>query len=213
MKTLIVHFQETGGYRIVTDISRPAVNAEATRRRIAAETDLAPYRGLPPGAYKKKMEDLFYEKAVYLNPGPNTLAVTEEEGARLEEKRKALGVHERLTTGGGVIPDFRGVEYWYCKDGEWLSGQTGEAGVGLPAGAIPAGERTEELLKIIAGQAEARRVQNLSEEEREKEKKSATDAAKAQARNMKEEAEIAGEDFDAPAWFRERRAEIGAKYG
>jgi hypothetical protein len=212
MKTFIVHFRETGGYKIITDFSRLAVNAEATKRRVAEEVDLAPYRGLPPEAYKKKTEEIFYEKAVYLNPGPNTLAVTDGEGLVLEEKKKALGAHECLTVEGIVIPDFRDTKYWYRENGEWKSARIEAVGVGLPKGAHEAGKIPEEAGKAIAEQEEANRVRDLPPEEKDKEKAAALEAAKAQARIRKEEAEIAGEAFDAPAWFREKKAEIENKY-
>jgi hypothetical protein len=215
MKEFIAHYAESGGRRIITGRSRLTVNAVATRRRIAAEADLSVYRNLGAEEYKRKMESLFYEKAVYLDPGPgiSALPMTAEEDGELQARLAALGPHECLTDAGEALPDFRGVEYWRCENGEWRSARIEEAGAELPAGAVPAGELTDELRKIIAGQEEARRITNLTVEEREREKKGRLDAARARARALREEAEIAGEDFDAPAWYRQRKAETEAEYG
>jgi hypothetical protein len=65
----------------------------------------------------------------------------------------------------------------------------------------------------IAEQNEAERLANLTPDQIASEKEAALTAAKREVRNLKEEAEIAGESFDAATEYRLRKSKIEKKYG
>jgi hypothetical protein len=167
------------------------------------------------------------DKIAY-SPPTNGVLISDEEAVPLELKIEELrkkkdekdehgktnprAGHERIANDGQTIPDWRGVSYWIKQDETWVHAAIEHIGVALPSGAVLQEELTPDQNNEIREQQEAARLAALTPDQKAAEKENALNTAKTTARIKKEEAEVADEEFNAKAWFQQRKAEIEAKY-
>jgi hypothetical protein len=213
MKKPYVRYTNLDGYRVVQEIFDCPINLEATRARIVKEVDLEVYKKMPANAYKQAMQDLFYEKAIYLNPGINTEALTISRAESLQEKLRTLGKHQVLSLDSGqTIQDYRGQEFWTKNEGRWEKSIIARLGEAIPEGSFVYDALPDAGKKEIEKQIEAERIKKLSAEEKKNEHAAALDAALNDADTRERKARITREVFDASAWYKAKKAEIDLKY-
>jgi len=123
-----------------------------------------------------------------------------------------LGSHEKLQLSGDTITDLRNTEYWIEQAGVWGKHKIECLGETLPQNAVLPDELSQTQQQEIAEQNEVTRLANLTPDQRIEEKETALAVAKREVRYLKEEAEIAGEPFDAAKEFQLRKAKIKEKY-
>jgi hypothetical protein len=71
---------------------------------------------------------------------------------------------------------------------------------------------TAEQQTEIAEQQESERIAGLTGEQKATEKQARLDALAEEADKLSRRAQIQGRDFDAAAWYAEKRDEVEAKY-
>jgi hypothetical protein len=205
-------FTEIDGYKVVTQLCEWPINAEATRAKLNAEVDPENYKKLAPEIYKRTMEELFFQKAVYLSLGENAVEATKKEFEALSPVFAALKTSERMTVSGDTIPDIRGTEYWKKVDGRWEKRKIEKIGVHLSADEYTQDSLGEEFQKEIAVQNEAERLAGLTDEAKVREKEAAIEAALTEVDTLERKARIRDIPFDAQKAFKEKVAEIESKY-
>jgi hypothetical protein len=203
MKAL--NFQVIDGYEIVTLISRPEIDPQETQKRV--EMLLVEHPELT-----KTESELYSEYAVHAHGIANQRLVEDTVGDDFEASLSTLDEHEKLLSSGEKIADWRNTEFW-IKDQVWKKQKIECLGETIPADGILEKDLNASQRTKIGEEGEHRRILALTPEHRAKEKNDRLNAAKREATLLKSDAEIAGEDFNAPAWFQAKKAEIEAKYG
>jgi regulator of protease activity HflC (stomatin/prohibitin superfamily) len=118
-----------------------------------------------------------------------------------------------LQLSGNTIADWMNTEYWIKQDGVWNKQKIERMGETLLQNAVVPEELSQtQQQHEIAEQNEAERFANLTLDQKAEEKEAALTAAKREVRILKEEAEIAGEPFDAATEYQLRKTRIEKKY-
>jgi len=215
----IINFAEIENYQIITSIGNASPDPEETNNK--AEAVIAEN---PDILLNKSKEELLVENVVFARLSQGQKYVDDTEGEKLEGIFDNLGLHEKLLLEGSTIADLRNTEYWIEQAGVWEKHKIESIRQTLPPNAVWPDELTEtqqreiteqenaERQKIIE-QEEAERITNLTPEQRNKEIEQVLTVAKREVRYLKEEAEIAGEPFDAVTEYQLRKAKIEEKYG
>jgi hypothetical protein len=231
MKALIL--QIIDGFEVVIGVSNPTIDPVETENAvnlILSEN--------PDIKKTKTLEELYAENAVPAHNIPNQKLVEDSEGGefqaaldRLSGHKEPLSSgetadegdesqstsdkpdnHKKLLSSGAIIDDWRNTEYW-VKGQTWEKQKIETLGETPPADGILEENLTESQRKEMAEEKEIKRISKLTPEKRNTEKQDRLNALKREATLLKSDAEIAGETFDAPAWFQEKKAELEAKYG
>jgi hypothetical protein len=205
MKTLF--FQIIDGYEIVVGISNPTIDPEDTRKKV--DSILAEN---PDLAKTKTEEELYSEYAVFAHNVPYQKLVEDAAGEDFQTALAILNDHEKLLSSGEKIADWRNANFWK-KDPTWKKETIKRLGETIPADGFLEEDLDETQRKEIAEEEEVRRIAGLTPEQKNKEKEALLNAAKREATLLKSDADIAGEQFDASAWFRGKKADIEEKYG
>jgi hypothetical protein len=203
----VLHLQIIDGYEIVTRVSLPAVDPEKTKAGIDSLLSENPELG-----NAKTEGELYAEYAVPARGATNQRIVEDAAAAGFEAALAALGEREKLLSSGGKIADWRNVEFW-VKGQKWEKQKIGRLGEAIPEGGVPGKDLSDSQWAEIAADEETGRISGLTPEQKEKEKNDLINAAKREATLLKSDADIAGEPFDAPAWFQAKKAGIEMKYG
>jgi hypothetical protein len=190
------------------------ISAEEARRNQAKANVGVEEQNLRPvlEAIEAARPRLYAEAAVYFPPQEGEKHLSPAEEADLAGKWAALGEHEALTLTGEIIPDWRGAEYHLKTAGTWEKAKVERIGETLPEEAILPGDLTADQRAEIAGQEEAGRIAALDPEAKEAEKQARLDALADEADRLSRRAAIQGTEFDAAAWYRERKGPIEEKY-
>jgi hypothetical protein len=195
------------GYEIVTGVSLPAVDPEATRNKVSFILSENPdLKNI------KTAEALYAENVVFALCGPAQRAVEDQEGDVFQAALENLGGHEKLLSSGEPVDDWRNAEYW-VKNQAWEKQKIEQLGEKVPANGVLPENLTAPQQREIHEEQDLKRIAGLTLDERAAEKQERLNAAKREATLLKSDAEIAGEEFDASAWFQAGKAEIEAKYG
>jgi hypothetical protein len=205
MKAL--NLQIIDGFEIVTSVSKPTIDPVETEERVN------PILSENPALKNTKtLEELYADNAVPAHNIPNQKLVEDSEGDEFQTALDKPGDHKKLLSTGETIDDWRNTEYW-VKGQTWTKQKIETLGETLPADGILEEDLTESQRKEIAEEKEIERISKLTPEERATEKQDRLNALKREATLLKSDAEIAGEDFNALAWFQAKKAEVEAKYG
>jgi hypothetical protein len=196
-----------GVVKVVKGFSDRTIDPVGTQKRI----DEA--KVLDPNLNNIKETTLFKTYAVYLAPSTGRKILTEDELAALEEKFDWLEPHQELTEGGEIIPNWIGTEYWEKENGRWEKIKIEMAGIAVPSGGILPDALSPEQRQEISGQEEADRIAALSPEQRSEEVQRRLAALADEAVALEKRAQIQGSQFDAAAWYQEKKAALEAKYG
>jgi hypothetical protein len=194
-------------YEVVTLVSSPGIDPQKTQKRVELLLSENPSLKLT-----KTEAELYSEYAVPEHGIANQKIVENTVGDDFESALAALGEHERLLLSGEKIADWRDVEFW-IKGQVWKKQKITHLGETVPAEGILEKDLTEPQRLEIAEEQENKRISDLTPEQRAKEKNDRLNAAKREASLLKSDAEIAGDEFNAPAWFQAKKAEIEKKYG
>jgi hypothetical protein len=195
-------------YKIIRDIEDPTPNPVATEDEAFHHVTVAEYKAMS----EAELKELFNQFVVYAEPGPGGELIQDNVAKDILLKLAALEKHEKLQDNLEILPDWRGVEFWYKANGVWHKQKINQIGVMPPEGFILPDNLTEDHRLEIAAQEEMNRLTNLTAEQREKEKEGALKSLQAEALRRKEMAEIADEQFDAKTWYQAEAAKINAKY-
>jgi len=206
MKTIT--FIEIENYQIITGIANASPDPEETNIRVEAIIAKNPDILL-----HKTREDLLTENVVFARLGEGQKNVDDDEGESLKCILDNIGTHEKLQLSGDTIADWRDTEYWVKQDEVWNKQKIECMGETLPQNAVLPDELSQTQQQEIAEQNEAVRFANLTPAQKTEEKETSLAAAKREVRCLKEEAEIAGEPFDAATEYKLRKAKIEEKYG
>jgi hypothetical protein len=205
MKT--VTFVEIENCQIITAVGNASPDPEETNARVDAVIVKNPDILL-----KKTREELLAGNVVFARLGQGQKNVGDDEGENLKRMLDNLGKDEKLLLSGDAVTDLRNTEYWVKQAGVWNKQKIERMGETLPQDAVLPDELSQPQQREISGQDEAARYANLTPEQKAGEKEAALSAAKREVRCLKEEAEIAGESFDAKAEYQLRKAKIEQKY-
>jgi len=205
MKTIT--FTEIENYQIITSINNALPDPEETKTIV--ESIIAKN---PDILLKKTREELLEANAVFARLGQWQKNVDDVEGERLNCILDILGSHEKLQLSGDTIADLRNTEYWIKQDSGWEKHKIEHIGETLPTNVVLPDELSTAQQHEIAEQNEAARFANLTPVQKTKEKEAALSAVKREVRCLKEEAEIAGEPFDAAMEYQLRKVSIEEKY-
>jgi predicted DNA binding CopG/RHH family protein len=204
----IINFVEIENYQIITSIGNASPDPEETNNKvdaIIAEN--------PDILLNKTKVELLVENIVFARLGQGQKYVDDDEGEKLEGIFYNLGSHEKLLLSGDTITDLRETEYWIKKAGVWEKNKIKCMGETLPQNAVLPDNLSQTQQQELKDQNEEARLANLTETQRDEEKGVALAAAKREVRYLKEEAEIAGEPFDAAVEYQSRKVKIEEKYG
>jgi hypothetical protein len=150
----ILNFQTIDGYEILISVSNPAVDPAATEARIKSTLS---------GSHKPEKE-LYSENIVFARCGPGQRLVNDTEGDNLQTALDGLTVHEKLSSSGEKIPDWRNIEFW-IKDQKWKKQKIGRLGELIPEGGV-LGENLDDFQRDeIAADMESERVSGLTPEQ------------------------------------------------
>jgi hypothetical protein len=202
----VLNLQIIDGYETVISVSLPAVDPEATRDAVTAVLS-----GNPDLKKTKTEEELYAENAVLAHCGPHQRLVEDSEGDAFQAALHNPGDHTKLLSSGETVADWRNTEYW-VKNQTWKKQKIETLGELVPANGILPENLTASQQEEMAEEKEAGRISRLSPDEKNKEKQERLNALKREATLLKSDADIAGEAFDAAAWYQARQAEITAKY-
>jgi hypothetical protein len=203
----ILDLEIIDGYEIVTAVSFPAVDPEATRRKVSFVLSEN-----PDLKNTKTGEELYAENVVFAHCGPDQRIVEDREGDGLQAALENLGDHEKLLSSGEPVADWRNVEYW-VKNQAWEKQKIELLGEKIPVnGVLPENLSTSQQ-REIGEERDVQRIAALTPEARAAEKQERLNAAKREATLLKSDADIAGEEFNAAAWFQAKKTEIETKYG
>jgi len=205
MKT--INFVEIENYQIITSIVNASPDPEETNKEVDAIIEENP--DILRGTSREK---LLREHVVFARLGKGQKNVDDTEGTELKSIFDSLEPHRRLLLSGDTITDWRGTEYWMKQDGRWEKEKIEHFGEILPTYAVLPEKLLQTQQKEIAEQAEEIRVANLDPDKKTEEKEAVLAAALREVRILKEEAEIAGNSFDASAEYKLRKKEIEKKY-
>jgi len=205
MKT--ISFAEIDNFQIIVGIENAASDPEETRVKVEAII-----KNDPDVLLKKTRDELLMENEIPARLGKEQKNVEDEEGERLEYIFKNLRPYERLLLSGDTITDQRNTEYWIKQANTWNKHIIEHTGETLPQNAVLNDNLSETQQKEIAEQNERERLANLTPEQKADEIEAALTAIKREVRIQKEEAEIAGEPFDAKTEYQLRKAKIDEKY-
>ncbi|MDR0641393.1 MAG: hypothetical protein LBG07_02935 [Treponema sp.] len=193
------------GYKIVVSISAPTIDPEETKNKINSILSLN-----PDIKETKTEEDLYTENAVFYC-GPNQELVEDQEGSDLQTILNTLGDHKKLLSTGEKINDWRNTEYW-VKNQVWEKKKIEILGKTIPKNGILEENLNKAQREEMAEEKETRRISKLTPDEKVEEKQNRISALKREAVLLKNEADIVGEEFDAPAWFQTQKEQIEGKY-
>jgi len=205
MKTIT--FVEIENYQIITSIVSASPDPEETNTMIEAII-----AKIPDILLRKTREELLTENVVFARIGQGQMNVDDTDGENLKYILGNLGTHEKLLLSGDIIADWRNTEYWVKQEGVWNKQKIERMGETLPQNAILPDDLSQTQQQEIADQNEAERLTNLAPDQKAEEKEAALTTAKREVRCLKEEAEIAGELFDAKKEYQLRKAKIEEKY-
>lgn len=206
MKTIT--FVEIDNYQIISGIENTSSDPAETN---AIVEDLIAHN--PDILLKKTRDELLKENGVPNRVRQGQKNVDDTEGEKLKGILKKLETHEKLLLSGDTIVDLRGKEYWIKQTGVWNKQKIERMGETFPENAVLPDELSKMQQEEIAEQNEAERIANLTQEQIAEEKIAALTAAKREVRVLKEEAEIAGESFNASTEYQLRKAKIEERYG
>jgi hypothetical protein len=206
MKTIT--FVEIENIEIIENIENASPDPEETNKMVDAIIAKN-----PDILCSKTREELLAENIVFARLGKGQKNVDDAEGTKLRSILDSLEPHKKLCLSGDTIADWRGTEYWMKRAGNWKKEKVEHLEETIPAGAILPEDLLQTQQKEIADQAEAERVANLAPDKKTEEKEAALAAALREVRILKEEAEIAGNPFDASAEYKLRKKGIEEKYG
>jgi len=206
MKTIT--FVEIENYQIITSIDNASPDPEETNTMVDAIIAKNPDILL-----HKIREELLTENVVFARIGQGQKNVDDVEGENLKCSLDNLGAHEKLQLSGDTIADWRDTEYWIKQDEVWNKQKIEHMGETLPQNAVLPDALSQTQQQEIAEKDETTRLANLTPDQKAEEKDAALTAAKREVRYLKEEAEIAGESFDAKKEYQLRKAKIEEKYG
>ena len=205
MKTIT--FVEIENYQIITNIDNASPDPEETNTRV--ESVIAKN---PNILLEKTREELLAENIVFARLGQGQKNVDDDEGKTLKDILDKLVQHEKLQLSGDLITDLRNTEYWIKQSGIWNKRKIERLGETLPQKAVLPENLSKTQQSEIAEQTEAERLANLTSDQKAEEKEAALTTAKREVICLKEEAEIAGEPFDAAAEYQVRKLKIEEKY-
>ncbi|MDR3147767.1 MAG: hypothetical protein LBU00_05250 [Treponema sp.] len=197
--------QMIDGYEIMSGVSTPAIDPEETRARI----DLLLSEN--PDLRTMSEDDLYLKYAVPVHGTTNQRVVEDTVGKEFEALLSTLSEHEKILSSGTIIADWRGKEFW-TKGQKWEKRKIEHLGESLPENGFFESDLTAIQRTEIQQELEQERISKLTPEQKAQEKDGCLKAAKREASLLKSDADIAGEQFDAPAWFQTKKAEIEAKY-
>jgi hypothetical protein len=199
-------FFTKNGYNIVYGVYPVLHDPEATKLAISQALGIFPEEVV---SLEKSLDSLAGKYAVYPEPAPGELHVSDDEGTETEQKLAALKEHTCLTLEDKVIPNFVGTKYHIKFDDTWTEEEITDVGVSLPAGAVLPDDLTEAQQSEIAVQKEAERIASLDPEAKAAEKRARLAAL---ADRLSRRAQIQGKAFDAAAWYREHKEPVELKY-
>jgi hypothetical protein len=202
------NFQIIDGFEIVTSVSNCQIDPEATKQAIAENLGIP----LDEAVFLPNFSDLYYQYAKTMLPGPTAKEVSDEDGTVTEEKLAMLAEHEKLTTEGAVIPDWRGTQYYIKNGGAWKQEEIKAIGEVLPEGAVLPDNLNPAQKSEIAAQKEDERIASLTADKKASEKQNKLDAAADEADQLSRRAKIQGKAFDSASYYAGKRDEIEAKY-
>lgn len=162
---------------------------------------------------------IFLENPAYCNPGPEYILSENEAAAEVAVKLNALKEGELLKAvrkkGEISAADMKAMQdprgaWWVRKDGKLEEIKIEAVDAEIPKGAVR--ELSDAERQEYQARRESERIAGLSSGEKTKEIEARITALKREAALKKQEAEIADEDFDAKAWYQEKKAEIEVKY-
>jgi len=203
----IITFVKIENYQIITNIGEaspdPAETNNIVEAIIAENPDIL---------LKKTRDELLEENVVFARLGHGQKYIDDAEVKNLEDVFDKLAPHEKLCLSGDIVVDLRNTEYHTKQNGVWNKQKIEHLGETLPQNAVLPDNLSPEQQQEIAEQDEKERVANLTPDQKAEEKETALAAAKREARCLKEEAEIAGEPFDAAREYQLKKATIEEKY-
>jgi hypothetical protein len=202
------NFHIIDGFEVVISISDCHIDPEATNQAIGENLGIPLDKviGLP------NFSDLYCQYAKIRLPGPTTKVVSDEDGTATGEKLAMLTEHEKLTTEGTVIPDWRGTRYYIKNGGTWKQEEIKTIGEMLPEGAVPFDNLNHTQKLEIGIQNEDERIASLTADQKASERQAKLDAATDEADRLSKRAQIQGNAFDIASYYAGKKAEIEAKY-
>jgi hypothetical protein len=201
-------FQVIDGIEIVTSVRSCNIDPEATKRNIAEDLGIS----INDILLLPNFEEILYQHAAMINPGPNSKTTSDEAGTLTQEKLANLEAHQILTTDDEIIPDWRGTKYYLKSNGTWNEEAITAIGVPLPEDAVLPDNLTAEQSIEISAQKEALRIAALDADQKVTELQNALNALADEADRLSRRAQIQGITFDAVTWYQEHKAPIEAKY-
>jgi hypothetical protein len=205
MKTITII--EIEGHQIICGINNTQPDPAETNKKVEALINKNSAILLT-----RSRDELLAENIVFSRPGSGQQNVEDDIGNNLLNILETLDPHERLLLSGDIIADWRDAEYWLEKSGSWIKQKIEHLGEIPPEDAVFPDKLSQSQQQEIAEQTEAERIASLDPEQKIKEKEGVLAAALREVRNLKEEAEIAGEPFDAKAEYELRKQKIDEKY-
>jgi len=206
MKTIT--FVEIENHQIITNIDNASPDPEETNTIV--EAIIAKN---PDILSQKKREELLTENVVFARIDQSQKNVDDAVGEKLKCILGNLGTHEKLLLSGDIIADCRDMEYYVKQEDVWNKQKIERMGETLPLNAVLPDDLSQTQQQEITDQTDAARIFNLTPNQKAEEKEVALTSAKREVRCLKEEAEIAGEPFDAKKEYQLRKAKIEEKYG
>jgi hypothetical protein len=202
-------FFTKNGYDIVYGVSPVLIDPEETKNAIAQALGISPSE-VP--ALTESLDNLTRLHAVYPDPGPGEIHISDDAGSEVELRLAALEEHTKLTLEDEVIPDWEGTKYHLKTDGVWAEEEITDVGVSLPEGAVLPEDLTKEQHEEIAAQKDAERIAALDPEKKAEELRVRLESLADEADRLSRRAAIQGTDFDAAAWYQEHKAPVELKY-
>lgn len=201
--------QELDGFSVVAGFSFAVIDpAETTKKIEQAINDDSSLLGV-------KMDVLLKKYAVYFRPKRGETIISSDEFNRLYSIYSKLTTNQLLTESGEVIDNYKGVEYWLENSGCWKKFTIEKIGFRPPDGAKYEIQLTNEEKQQIEEQIDRERILKLTKEEKEAEKKQATEIALSKAAMEKVKYEILGNPKAAEMavkFWNDLKAEIDKKY-
>jgi hypothetical protein len=198
MKTKIT--EKIDGYDVIVGTGNAYIDPISTLRYIQQQ-------GIKINEQNKN--ELLKQYAIYLK-NPKEVFISEEEAESIIQKLESLKDNELLSSDKIIIPDYRDKQSYTKKDGKWYVEIVQSIGV------IPNKMTlTEEEQIEYNEQIEQDRINNLTDEEREREKEIFIDSLASQALQMEGVLRIKGnKDYEKQAkdWFDKEKKKIEAKY-
>jgi hypothetical protein len=203
-----IRFFKIKNYDVIYGVSPVLINPEETKIAISQALDISPDEVLA----LENLDGLTEQYAVYPQPGPDELHVSDDEGTEIESKLASLEEHTRLTVQDEVVSDWIGVKYHLKVNGAWTEAEITDIGETPPEGFVLPEDLTKEQREEIAAQKETGRIAALTPEARAEELQARLDALADEADRLARRAQIQGKAFDAAAWYQENKSPVELKY-